>query len=75
MNCGIKTNCEACEGRVLGVLAALEKIDGRYLCPACAEKARNPGFTKCQHCDEYISSRATSCTKCGAPQMVHEQAT
>jgi len=67
-NFGIKTHCEACGEMVLGVIEALQKVESRYLCPACAAKAKNPNFTTCTACGEFISSQAISCSKCGAPQ-------
>jgi hypothetical protein len=67
-NFGIKTHCEACGKMVLGVIEALQKVDGRYLCLACAAKAKDPNFATCPACGDFISSQALSCPKCGAPQ-------
>jgi hypothetical protein len=35
MHFGVKTHCESCGNKVLGVFETLQKVDGRYLCDSC----------------------------------------
>ena len=53
---GLKITCDACGRGVAGVFSSLRKVNGKYLCPTCAENPNQDLKYYCNSCSNYSAT-------------------